>query len=115
MRGLVLGKTGVWQVAAPAGLGACGGGALASGSPFRTTDSAISMGVTGRLGLSCFRAIPPVGATQTMTLRVSWGCAGTVLMNTSSHSDHQKTWPCIRHCEDCDYPRSNALIAMRRP
>src|SRR5829696_6373777 len=56
------------HVAWSSGRRACSAATAAPASHDLRTDSAISSGCVGRLGFACLDAMPPVGATVTMTL-----------------------------------------------
>src|SRR5918993_1915632 len=56
------------QLAWSSGRRACSAATAAPALHDLSTDSAISSGWVGRLGLACLDAMPPVGATVTMTL-----------------------------------------------
>ena len=56
------------QVAWSSGRRACSAATAAPALQDLSTESAISSGCVGRLGLACLDAMPPVGATVTMTL-----------------------------------------------
>src|SRR5918993_1818183 len=56
------------QLAWSSGRRACSAATAAPALHDLSTDSAISSGWVGRLGFACLDAMPPVGATVTMTL-----------------------------------------------
>src|SRR5918993_104066 len=56
------------QLAWSSGRRACSAATAAPALHDLSTETAISSGCVGRLGLACLDAMPPVGATVTMTL-----------------------------------------------